>query len=507
MSFDESQYFRVRTTRDGHEIIGSPSVSVGQVHLPAALQTAQDVFAEWHWDGNQAIVRNCKLGFFPIYYYATDKEFGVATSIERLLACGAPSDLDDSAMAVCIRLGWLVGDDTIFRSIRTLPPGGKVVWQNGSTRVSGGYTFPKFESVSLDVAVRHYGELFHNAVKRRASKEIRTGVPLSGGRDSRHILLELDSIGCKPKACFTNHDFPPYREENIAAASLLCNRLGIKHEIYGQHGSRLNAELRKNRLNGFTALENIWCVDFYPTVAKHVSVIYEGTPGDVLSAGSYLKGEQVRIFEQGRFDQLAENLLDQWLNWKGSEAALTRILSEDAAHRFTREKAITRLATELKKHIGAPNPMTSFYFWNRSRRVTALQPFSIAYRAGLQSVTPYLDHELVDFLNSLPAETYLDKKFHSQTIQQLHPQFNDIPYAGSMGTPLVEDNWHYRRFVLEAAAYVALRGSGALQDSAKNSRRLAALAFSSGNIRKRMSWTAPYTTVFLAQLESLISQH
>ena len=55
-------------------------------------------------NGNGAcvVVRNCRLGFFPIFYYATDREFGVSPSVGRLLECGVSPDLDDAAMAAFI---------------------------------------------------------------------------------------------------------------------------------------------------------------------------------------------------------------------------------------------------------------------------------------------------------------------------------------------------------------------------------------------------------------------
>ena len=57
----------------------------------------------WQWDGPLVVVRNCRLGFSPLFYYATDKEYGVAPKVDRLLECGAPSELDDTELAVFLR--------------------------------------------------------------------------------------------------------------------------------------------------------------------------------------------------------------------------------------------------------------------------------------------------------------------------------------------------------------------------------------------------------------------
>jgi hypothetical protein len=42
--------------------------------------------------------------------------------------------------------------------------------------------------------------------------------------------------------------------------------------------------------------------------------------------------------------------------------------------------------------------------------------------------SPYLDHELFDFLTSLPARMLVDQNFHTETIQHAFPEFAHIPY-------------------------------------------------------------------------------
>lgn len=226
--------------------------------------------------------------------------------------------------------------------------------------------------------------------------------------------------------------------------------------------------------------------------------MYEGTTGDAVSAGSYLNEEYVALFEQGRIEELSEKMVERWLSWRSSEGALTRILTVEASSRFSRELAVDRVAQELARHTASANPISSFIFYSKGRRVAALQPFSIARQFGITAVTPYMDHDLLDFLTSLPPEMYMDKTFHTETIRRMHPEFNDIPYAGDKKTPLIESNWHYRRFFLEAGTYLTVNGRGRLVKKGSTVRRLLALAaLKEGNLRKRMSWIAPFTVLYL----------
>jgi len=493
----------------GPTLQGMPAKRLGQTTLPESLQTDHDVFAEWQWDGTFVVVRNCRLGFFPLFYYATDIEFGVAPTVDRLLECGAPAELDDTALASFLRLGFHVGEDTVFRVIRAVPPGGEVCWNGGKPRVSGDYNFPRQQNLSRMAAIDGYGELFRQAVRRRVSDDVQFALPLSGGRDSRHILLELNALGYRPDVCDSTHDFPPFREENIQVAELLCKQLNIRQCVFDQPGSRIATEVRKNRVCGYSAIEHAWAMGFYRHVSRHTSVVYDGLAGDVLSAGYQLQKDHVDLFEKGRLAELSERLFDNWLAQPGYEAALSRILPVEAARRFPRELAVERVSRELAKHTSAANPLSSFYFWNRTRRGVSLIPFSILPEAGITAVTPYLDHDLFEFLASFPADMYLDKMFHTETIRKMYPEYNDIPYAGEdKDTPLLERNSHYRRFLLEACMYLAVKGNGTLVEKMPNMQRLLGLAFMrGGNIRMHMSWVAPVTMLYLTQLENICSRY
>jgi len=500
-------YLRVQLGSGSPEVMGLASTSLGQENLPEPLSSIHDVVCKWDWDGTQVVVRNCRLGFLPVYYFASKDVFAVSTSIEKLLQCGASSELDDVAMATLLRLGFVVGDDTVFKSIRMVPPDGEVRWCGGDLQVRAGYVFPRRQELSHSAAIEGYGELFRQAMRRRVAKEVTFGLPLSGGRDSRHILLELIELGVRPEKCFTNHDFPPYRTEDIRVGRLLAQRFELPHQVLGQPGSRLVAELRKNRANAYCATENIWAVNLYRTIANYTPIVYEGTAGDVISGGSYLRQDHSRLYEEGRLEELSRHLVSEWF-WRGSEETLARVLTSDAIRRFSRSLAVERITKELERHTSAANPLTSFYFWNRTRRVAAPQPFSIAREAGVTAITPYLDHDVIDFLAALPPDHFFDKTFHTKTIERMHPNFGDIPYASKSDLPFVEGWLHYQRFLAEFVGYVAGRSCGRLVRKGPALRGALGLMLSaSPNLRMRMSWIAPYTVLYMTQLEKLCSKY
>src|SRR5204862_7246327 len=93
-----------------------------------------------------------------------------------------------------------------------------------------------------------------------------------------------------------------------------------------------------------------------------------------------------------------------------------------------REVDLRRVGQELEKHTDAPNPISSFIFWNRTRRKIALHSYRILTRAG-EVFAPYLDHDVFDLLSGLPPEVFLDHTFHTEAIQHAYPRYAAFPFA------------------------------------------------------------------------------
>jgi hypothetical protein len=149
---------------------------------------------------------------------------------------------------------------------------------------------------------------------------------------------------------------------------------------------------------------------------KEASIVYDGIGGDVLSAGLFLEPEPLTLFEEGRFEELSDYLFST------PEWPLRRLLTPQHYRSWSRSVATDHLLDELRKHASAPNPVGSFYFWNGTRREIALVPYAM-YRGVDQVLSPYLDHELYDFLAALPARTLLDHSFHTDAIRRAYPRY------------------------------------------------------------------------------------
>ncbi|MGH8283218.1 MAG: asparagine synthetase B family protein, partial [Gammaproteobacteria bacterium] len=157
----EDRYFRARQTGTIIETKGTHTVLLGHqlYYKPGAMPDG--IFAKWEWGGARLIVRNDRYGFYPLFYYCRDGEIGVSPSISRLVDAGAPIGFDYAALAVFLRLGYFIGEDTPFKHIRALPPGATLEWDGAIKLSSDGYAVGKpCTAISRDQAMDAYIALF-----------------------------------------------------------------------------------------------------------------------------------------------------------------------------------------------------------------------------------------------------------------------------------------------------------------------------------------------------------
>jgi len=491
-------FIHIRRGASGFELKGLGDCVLGHKIQNPARTDVDGIFVEWFWDGSRLKVRNDRYGFYPVYYFANADEIAVSTSICRLLESGACRDPDYKGIAAFLRIGFFIGEDTPFRAIRALPPNATLEWRGGRLTVSGQITIPRTQAISRNDAIDSYIALFRASIARRLPNKPAVAAPLSGGRDSRHITLELCRQGIRPDSCLTVDFYPEIQVRNeIPAAALLCQALGLKHVVISQTRPRINAELRKNRITGFTAgvCEHSWILALRDHLEQGACAVYDGIGGDVLSAGLFVSEKRLEWCDKGDYGALGRDLLVGV-----DERLVERLFSREMARQLSRDAAFERFEEEFLKHTSAPNPIGSFHFWNRTRRHVALCPYALL-GATHDVYSPYLDNDLFDFLTSLPVGMFVDHTFHTETIHRAFPDVSHIPWGGAEkgGKPY---HRHYVNFALDTLLYLFRNRSKAwTRRSYAVSRLMRCLVDTSYS--SQTHWIGAMA-VFFAQLEDVV---
>ena len=427
--------FWIRVTGETAE--GDLACEVG--HRIRLLDGSVDgIYAGWAWNGREVVVDQDRYGFFPLFEWRSGDTRVLSTDLLTLIEQGAPRALDLDALSVFVRVGFFAGADTPFKAIRAvLPPP----------------LPPRRLPVSRAEAVDGFIDLFRQAMTRRLPSGPFV-MPLSGGRDSRHILFELLEGPRRPAACVTVRHFPPRANDDELIARDLCAALAVEHRVISQPGNRALLERQKNAATHLCTDEHAHFVILAEHLRAHTRETYDGIAGDVLSQSTYLRPDVHALFTRGDYRGVAAYILDGY-GTTMSDSALERVLAPEVGRELSRERAVARLTAEIAQHADAANPVGSFFLSSRTRREIALAPYGLM--RDLTVYAPYLDRDLFDFLSALPAELLMDRSLHTDAIARAWPQHARMPYERK-GLK-VPDRWAQRRAAAASIAAVLRRRS------------------------------------------------
>ena len=129
----------------------------------------------------------------------------VASDPTEALRADRGVTLDERALNIFLRTDFYFGGDTPFRELRRVEQEPVIV--------------PPIE-ISRDEALDAYIALFRQAVRRRMTND--TVLALSGGQDSRHILLELHAGGNVPDLLTVDLTAPHMVPANMPVWRVVC---------------------------------------------------------------------------------------------------------------------------------------------------------------------------------------------------------------------------------------------------------------------------------------------
>ncbi len=492
MLIDNPSFFKVTRELDGSVTsVGQTQYSFG--YNQSGAGDCSGFSASWRWSGNQLEVEGDRYGMVPLYYSQWGANFAISDSIDKLLDLGAPREIDALALGLFVRLGYHIGGKTSFKHIQALSPGGRIEWQEGSLKLeSSKPDVGRFDG-TRDEAIEIFLDLFSQAIDE-LRPEGRLVLPLSGGRDSRHILLELARQGRLPDQCVTVDPLPPLPGEDKRIAKSLASRVGVRHVALPRSSRWLKDENLKNQNTNYCADEHGWLVPVGRYLSTEADAIFDGFGGGNLAANRFQSPAFEQLVRERRTDELAEEFLSE-RNSVLSSAVQRLMISRDLNCKIEYIDLAHELAVELKLCMDLPNPLASFSVWNKARREIVLSPLRIL-SDGTDVSMPFLVPRLFDFLASCPFEFFHRRKFQEDAIGQGYPAYSDIPFED---TDVVEpvSQMHWRLQSTSLSWFLMKHLSSEVLNTKKVLPRVIhnAIKFKSDE-----PWLRPQMIVYLAQL-------
>ncbi len=398
-------------------LLGSPKQLLGGLNDMKANAFPS---AGWCLDGDEFEAWTDRLGMYPLYYHTAGARLLVAPLIATLIKRGASSTPSSTGMSLLLRQGYMVGEYTPFEGIYRLRPDSLLKWCKGSLQVQARPSRPKRSlGMGRRAAEKAYGEMFQEVVdKSLDANEARVIVPLSGGRDSRHVLLALRRAKISQIDCITLRHRAPKCNEDARIAAMLAQRLSLPHTVLDQPAVTLEADLEKNVLVDFSTREGGWLMP----LRRHMrslppGVLADGIGGDVLSNGLYCNEMTHRLMCQREWTE----------RWLEDECYIGTLLSRAGRTAWPRDLAQNVVCEERFRYSTQNNPNAEYLLATRTRQV-ALS--SLLMGADMHTwFAPFLADEVYDFLSMCPVEWFVTPGFHDNAVALQYPEVRDIPYA------------------------------------------------------------------------------
>ena len=188
-------------------------------------------FALWDENRRRLLVARDRFGKKPLYYSRRGDEIVFGSEIKALLAAGVPADLDDAALEDYLALRYVPAPRTLFRSVRQLPAGHKMVISDDRFEVERWWRLrydPKL-TLTLAQAADDVEDLMRTAVERRLVSDVPLGCFLSGGLDSSTVLSFMSELSDEPVRTFSIGFDEGWASDELPAARSTAQAFGTRH--------------------------------------------------------------------------------------------------------------------------------------------------------------------------------------------------------------------------------------------------------------------------------------
>lgn len=380
--------------------------------------------SRWDWDGSKLTCQTSKTGYLPIYY-CIDKN-GITVSTSLIFLAKKQNSLPDlPAIILFLAIGDYIEEITPFANIHALPLDSILTWspiEGLSVHLNRNYTHTL---ISYQEAMHQYNQLVCKSVQTYCAKDTSQG--LSGGTDSRHILLAIHRLGEQIPSLYTSfHYIDGLSSADVEIAQMLAKSLGARIKTIYPISNRVYAEFIKNKIVEFQSLEHSWGINL-ANALKDSEFLYDGMNGGVLFGRSnlvkYLRKKHGQSLPD--WDRMQKDIIETFFTRRID--FLRQIISFGFLSEENVNTAKTIFENSLQTYKNYPNPFQAFQYYNHVSRNTSLFTYRMMKNNAI--LCPLDTPEMVQFALSLPWEISSAPDFQKNTIRKYYPDFAHIPFV------------------------------------------------------------------------------
>jgi asparagine synthase (glutamine-hydrolysing) len=283
----------------GHAFMGHSDTEV-LLHAYAqwglqGLERLEGIFAFALWDEERRrlILMRDRLGIKPLFYSWSDGRLAFGSEIKAVLAAGEiDRTLDDQAFAEFLWYGHALEERTIYRGVRSLEPGCRLIIDNGNLRLESWWRLESWLGGDHAKTAQEASEAVRAAVDAAVSRQLVSDVPvgvfLSGGVDSSSIAASAAIASSRRLSSFSvGFDYEGGVNE-LPKARLVAQTLNLDHHELQVRGDCLDeviTDLVAMHDEPFGDAANIPLYLLARELKGSIKVVLQGDGGDEMFAG------------------------------------------------------------------------------------------------------------------------------------------------------------------------------------------------------------------------------
>ncbi len=401
-------------------------------------------FARWEPKARRLTAARDRLGIKPFYYTVQDRTLYFASEMKGLLPFLPVIETDPTALAEYVTFQYTLGAQTLFKHVRALLPGFRLVVQNGQVREER-YWDIHYE-IDTSSSERHFqnrlAELVNDAIGLHLRSDVPVGAYLSGGLDSSLISKLAAGRGSSSNQLFhgkfsqlRDYDESSYARMAAEAVNGTLHEIDITPGMFADNISKIIYHL-DTPVAGPGSFPQFMVSK---TASQHVKVCLGGQGGDEVFGGyarylvAYLEqciGAAIDgTYKNGKFVVTLESIIPRLgmlreykpmlqMLWKEGlfgplDERYFRLINraEEMSDEIRFEELPIAGVFETfrdefnRKNVGAEAYFDKMTHFDLKFLLPALLQVEdrVSMAHGLESRVPLLDHPIVEFAATIPA--------------------------------------------------------------------------------------------------------
>ena len=412
-------------------------------------------------DGSVFIARD-RFGIKPLYVYQDEQKILFGSELKSIMAFDIKKDINFTSLYQYLQFNYIPGNQCIFKNAYQLQQGNFALLKNNEIKISKYYEIPftegKYSNISYLEAQKKLIELLDKSVERRMIADVPLGAFLSGGTDSSIVTalaskktekLNTFSIGYQDEPLFdetayaqevakkfnTNHTV--FKHTNKDLYNVLEEVLEYTDEPFADSSALAVYILsRETRKKVTVALSGDGADELFSGYNKHKAeyiMRHPSAAGSIINNLGFLWknlpqsrnssiGNKIRQFD--KFSSAAKlSSSERYWSWAG-------LMNEESAKEFLKvsfEQSLYQAEKgKLLQGFSKNGDFNEVLLADMNMvlpgdMLTKVDRMSMAN--SLEVRVPFLDHELVNFVFSLPEEYKICSTHRKRILQDT---FKDI---------------------------------------------------------------------------------